>query len=474
MRQAKGRVLVPGRTRFRQVLYVVLALLVAGSLAAGTAVLLRGDSRAGLSAAPGGAGRTPGPVEPPLALPTPVLAALNGADAGIPATPAGLAKALAARLRDRRLGPAVAAEVLDLATGEVLYDRGGSRLVVPASTTKITTAAAVLAAFPADHRFATRVVAGTTPGEVVLVGGGDLTLSDAPPGRSTWYAGAARLADLAAAVRAKGVRVSRVTIDGSLFTGPRLAPGWDPLDVAGGYTTPITAVMLDAGRRPGMLARSMQPDLDAGRAFGAALGVPKVPVRRGPAAATGQVLAEVRSAPLARIVEQALLASDNVLAEMLARQVALSTGQPASFAGAAAAVRSVLAGYGVPAAGLKLVDGSGLSRADRLSPDVLLAVLRAAASDRGTRLRPLFAALPVAGYDGTLDNRYRSGVTTAGAGDVRAKTGTLAGVSSLAGLVRTADGRLLAFAFLADRVPSVRAAEAAWDVAASTLARCGC
>src|SRR5207253_8135636 len=98
------------------------------------------------------------------------------------------------------------------------------------------------------------------------------------------------------------------------FSGPALGPGWDPVDVSGGYITPITALMTDAGRRPGLVARSLQPDLDAGRAFAHLLGLPATAVTRGRAPTGTQVLGEVRSAPLARIVESTLLPSDNVLA----------------------------------------------------------------------------------------------------------------------------------------------------------------
>lgn len=442
-----------------------LALLIIGTQAAGGSVLA--THRTELPAGPT-------PVVPALTAPTPVLAGLTPPVAGQSLSPAAVAQALASPLADRRLGPRVSAQVVDLVSGIVLADRDGGRLATPASVTKVTTAAAVLASYPADHRFSTAVLAGAHAGEVVLVGGGDFTLSAAAAGKPTEYAGAARLADLAAAVHRAGIKVNTVVVDGSLFTGPRFGPGWDPRDIASGFITPITALMTDAGRLPGQLGRATQPDLAAGAQFAAAVGAPAARVVRGSAPAGARLLGQVWSAPLDRILEQTLLASDNVLAEMLARQVALAVGQPASFAGAAQAVRSVLGRLGVDVSGDELVDGSGLSPQDRLTPRLLVELLRVAASADHPQLHPLFAALPVAGYDGTLDDRYRSGATTIAAGEVRAKTGTLTGVSTLAGLVQTRDGRVLVFAFMADRVPGVRAAEAALDVAASTLARCGC
>jgi len=171
-----------------------------------------------------------------------------------------------------------------------------------------------------------------------------------------------------------------------------------------------------------------------------------------------------------------LLASATVLAEALARQVAVAVGLPASFAGAADAVRQVLGRLGVPIQGERLVDGSGLSSRNRITPAVLVAVLRAALSADHPALHALVPGLPVGGYDGTLERRYASGPAAAAAGSVRAKTGTLDGVSSLAGLVSDRDGRLLVFAFVANGVPvgGTLAADAALDSAAAALAGCGC
>jgi len=172
--------------------------------------------------------------------------------------------------------------------------------------------------------------------------------------------------------------------------------------------------------------------------------------------------------------------SDNDLAEALARQVALTRGEPASFAGASSAIGGVLQGVlarvGAPADSVRLQDGSGLSRLDRLQPAALTRLLAATAGSDRAQLAPVLSGLPVAGFDGTLDDRFRAGPAATAAGVVRAKTGTLNGVGALAGLVRTRDGRLLAFALAADALPvgGTRAAQTALDRLAATLARCGC
>ena len=335
--------------------------------------------------------------------------------------------------------------------------------------TKVVTGTAALAAIGPGARITTRVVAGAAAGDVVLVGGGDPTLS---VGAKQAYLGAARLDRLAAAVRAAyGAPVRRVIVDGSAYSGPTTGPGWDN-DVVGGDVAPIMAVMIDGGRlNPLRDKRSNTPDLAAGQAFARLLGAPAVV--RGKAPAAAKELATVSSAPIATLVEQMLGPSDNVLAEALARQVAISTKSPADFAGAAAAVRATLTRIGIDVTGLGTVDGSGLSRQNRLSPALLTSLLAAAGRDGHPELRPLLAGLPVAGFTGTLGNRYRTAPARLGAGQVRAKTGSLSGINTLAGVVRDADGRLLAFAVLADKVPG-GGATAALDRFAAALAGCGC
>ncbi|MGI8695191.1 MAG: D-alanyl-D-alanine carboxypeptidase/D-alanyl-D-alanine endopeptidase [Mycobacteriales bacterium] len=436
------------------------------------------STRSTTSSAPAStaASRSTPPAPPPVPAPPAVLA-VDGGGGPIPAA-AGVGRALGRLLAAPALGGVVAARITDLSTGQVLLDRNPSHVAPPASTAKILTALAAMQVLAPDLRLTTTVVAGATPGQVVLVGGGDPTLSAAGRGVAPSYAGAARIRDLAAAVRRAGVgRVTFVLVDGSRFTGPQLGAGWDPDDVSGAYAAPITARTVDGGReRAGYKARSAAPDLHAGAALAGALGSPSAAVSRGPAPAHARVLARVQSAPVSQIIAQMLSVSDNVLAEYLIRQVAITTGAPASFAGATGAVHRIAVGLGVPGAGMSLVDGSGLSRSDRLSPGALTAALRIAAAGAHPRLHALLGDLPVGGWSGTLSTRYRSPSTAPGAGRVRAKTGTLTGVSSLAGIVADADGRLLTFAVMADQVPATGTldAEAALDRIAATLAGCGC
>ena len=374
------------------------------------------------------------------------------------------------------------ASVVDVDTGQQVYGREASGSAIPASTAKLLTAAAVLSARGPAYRIPTRAVAGNAPGEVVLIGAGDPSLA---AGAVASYPGAARLDLLAQQVRQSlgGQDPTRVIIDTSLYTGPTYpTPQWYEADLNSGFIAHITALMTDGARRDPSrtksgAARYAQPDVAAGEQFAAALGLPPGAVTRGTAPARSEQLGEVLSPPIGRLVEVMLAESDNVLAEGLARQVAVARGMPASFDGAAQATRAELADMGLPLAGYTVVDGSGLSHFNRVSAGLLTGVLALAAAPDHPELRPIVSGLPVAAYSGTLFERYLDPANGGGAASVvRAKTGTLTGVSALAGLVVDADGRLLAFSVIADATGGVnlRATEAALDRVAAAIADCGC
>jgi D-alanyl-D-alanine carboxypeptidase/D-alanyl-D-alanine-endopeptidase (penicillin-binding protein 4) len=169
--------------------------------------------------------------------------------------------------------------------------------------------------------------------------------------------------------------------------------------------------------------------------------------------------------------------SNNVIAENLARQVAVRESRPASFSGAAAAVTAVLRRLGMPG-GIHLVDGSGLSPQDRIAPAVLAHLVSLASAGAQGHLRAAITGMPVAGFSGTLapGGSVFSGFTARSRGLVRAKTGNLSRVATLAGLVYDASGRVLAFAFMTNQVRPVNLGQAAGglDRMASALAGCGC
>lgn len=457
----------------------------------------------------------PGPLtDAPLPTPTPlpaaagatlpvadtpaVLDAVDADDPGeAPADPAAVAAVVGPLVTAPALGRRVSASVVDAVTGTTLLDAGAATPVEPASVAKILTAAAVLDRLGPGATLPTRAVRGLTDDEVILLAGGDVLLAAGPPAlpqaevaTEGSTAPRARLDDLAeataAALLAEGRTTVAVRVDDSLFEPERLAPGVGSVDVRAGFTAPLTAVAVDAGRtEPGRYApRTDDPALAAARTFAALLAERGVTVVgeqvREVAPEEPEVLAEVRSAPLAEQVVTMLTSSDNVLADALARLVAVDMGRPARFADSGRAVLDVVAALGVDTTGAVLADGSGLGDGSALPARVLTGTLAAAASPEHPRLRPLLEGLPVAGLTGTLADRFVVGAAGEGdgggpvAGRVRAKTGSLTGTTSLAGVVVDADGRLLAFAVLADAVPAIGPARVAVDAVATALAGCGC
>lgn len=123
-----------------------------------------------------------------------------------------------------------------------------------------------------------------------------------------------------------------------------------------------------------------------------------------------------------------------------------------------------------------MLDGSGLSRDDRIPARVLAAVLALDASPSRPGLRAVLSGLPIAGFTGTLDEngRYGSGPTRAGAGLVRAKTGSLTGVDTLAGITRDRSGDALVFAFMSNGNGDATAADETLDRMAVAMLGCGC
>ncbi len=415
-------------------------------------------------------------------------------DAGKLPSGQAIAGRLDGLLWDPRFGDRVAVAVVDPVTGRPIYVHDAGTGYTPASTTKLLTAAAVLSRMGPAARLRTTVVRTTGTDEIVLVGGGDPTLvSDGDSFAATGYPEPARLSTLAertakALVKA-GVRKVNLRYDAGLFEGPARAASWAYSYVAGGsaVVTPVSALVVDHGYvgDPLNRIRSMDPARQAAELFARQLSAAGVkvsgPIQPKTAGAKATELAAVESPPLSAVVEHMLVDSDNDIAESLARHVAIASKQPATFDGAAATIRAAVGKLGVPIDEVRLFDGSGLSRANAIPARALADLLAVAAQPKHPKLRTLLAGLPVAGFSGTLADRAAkistagsAGTTTISAGLVRAKTGTLTGVRSLAGYVRTASGRLLMFAVLADRIPDADGdrAELALDAVAAALAGC--
>ncbi|MFI7408794.1 D-alanyl-D-alanine carboxypeptidase/D-alanyl-D-alanine-endopeptidase [Streptomyces sp. NPDC049627] len=402
-----------------------------------------------------------------------VLTGLGGGTSTVKSAPNGkaLAGVLEPLLDVPGLGTRRAAAVVDVATGERLYGEGAAESLTPASTTKIATAAAALAALGADHRLTTRTALEPGTKELVLVGGGDPTLT-ARKQDGGWASLRELAAATAEALKKRHVREVTLSYDTTLYAGSDL----HPIGVNDNLAR-VTALMADEARTDGSSSgpapRVADPAKDAATRFAAFLADHGVRTTSpGPSKATDRAepLAEVSSPPLSALVERMLTNSDNDIGEALARQTAVASGKRADFEGAGEAIEAQLKKLGVPVTGIDVKDGSGLDRADRLTAGLLATLLAKAADPAHPELRPTLTGLPVGGFTGTLAGRYTDGA----AGIVRAKTGTLTGVNTLAGTVVDQNGRLLAFAFMASNTTDPGAAQSALDKAATALSSCGC
>lgn len=447
-----------------------LALLVlAWSAVASSGVIAHAES----SAPPAGT-TSAASISPPSGPAVPVLTpmAVEGATAPAP-TPKGVRSAVGSIATAAGLGRS-GATVIDPDQMGILLDVHADRALVPGSVVKLTTAAAALTYLGPQARIATTVVASGPAGDVItLVGGGDTTLS-----MRGGEPGVASLADLATQVAAQ-VQAGPVDLryDDALFTGPDLGPGWGRDYPSAGVAAPVTALMVDQGRvRPGASSRVSDPARDAAKKFRKLLEANGVTVRslkRGRAPEGATEIGRVESAPVSYLVEAMLTESDNDLAEALAHLAGAAAGYQASFAGGATAATKALVDLGVQTGGLHLVDGSGVSARNRASATTLAQLLAVVARGSQPALSPIASGLAVAGFSGTLEDRF-NGANHAAAGYVRAKTGTLTGVTALAGLVPDTSGRLLVFALLANDIGSIDAARSLGDDFAARLAACGC
>ena len=340
---------------------------------------------------------------------------------------ADLRTSLAASLRSPALSLGhTGAIALDARTGAVIFAHNATRPAAPASNEKVPVSWAALTRLGPGFRFRTEVLGsgtrtGTTwDGDVFVRGHGDPTL---------------RMQDverLAAAVRRAGItRIAGwIRGDESVYDSRRDAPGWKPSFV-GIETPPLSALVVERARGWG---RQKMPPLVAARLFRSALVARGVQVA-GPAglgtAPTGVVtLAVDRSAALATIVRSMNTDSDNFTAEMVLKQLGTLDGGKGSTAAGARVVMAAMTAAGIPTAGVRIVDGSGLSSLDRLTARALADVIRVGIWDE--RIGPtFFASFAVAGKSGTL--RMRMPNLT---GTVRAKTGTTNIACTLAGLIR--------------------------------------
>lgn len=379
------------------------------------------------------------------------------------------------------------------ATGQRLASRNADAPMMPASTMKLVTAAAALRMFGPDHRFVTRVHATRSPdasgvihGDLLVAGGGDPVL--ATPRfvrRVNSERPATDLRLLAERIAAAGVtRVTgHVVGDPSILADEPLAAGWGQTYLRGLDTSRSSGLTVDAGvrlfRRSGTLHAEAAAD-PAVRAAGQLRALLRDrgvrvdrPPRRGRGGPPGVEITRVSSPPLSELLTHMVRTSDNHLADGIFRMLGAAIGDP-TWAGSARAARRTLADIGADWTGLRLADGSGLSRHNRLSADTIVRLLHAMGRDPARD--SWLSLLAVAGENGTMRRRLTG---TPAAGRVLAKTGTLRDVRTLAGTVPGRDGQEHHFVVLANDLSAyadVAAARRLADVLALALvvAQDGC
>ncbi len=401
----------------------------------------------------------------------------RGASGPPSASPGTHAAAWSARRVPQPIVDAVGAQRLQAALAAtigatpacVVVDAGGAPIasigpdvaLIPASTQKLLTSAVALAVLGPDTTLETKVVAAAQPADGVaeklfVVGGGDpllgtpalqAELDTVAETRGTTITSLAMLADAIVAAGVKRVP-GGIVADDSRYEALRYLPTWKDTYRTDGQIGPVGALTVDRGFRafrpqpdpvddPGLYAVEQLTTMLTAR--GVSVGRP---AGRGTAPAEGVEVAKVASRPMTELVAEVLRTSDNLGAEMLLREIGLRSAQAGTTAAGGTALIAELGSLGVDTTGAVVVDGSGLDRGDRTTCRILAAAV-------GLGAQPEFAALwnglPVAGQSGTLVDELRG---TPLDGTLRAKTGSLDGVTGLVGLVDV--GRPLRFAFLAN------------------------
>lgn len=387
-----------------------------------------------------------------------------------------LPRSLQAPLADAALAPTIQALleasppdsclVVERDDHEVVRHNATANLA-PASNQKLVTTWAALEVLGPEHTFRTSAVAdapvvdGQLQGDLWLVGGGDPVLTT-----DAWAAQfeqgdqmvRTRLEDLADAIAAAGItRIAGAVVgDESRYDTVRTVPTWAQRLVDQVQAGPLSALLVNEGIEqypPRYVNRAgYTPTTDpAGHAAGllAALLIQRGvavggPARSGTAPPVGAEVAAVESVALGEIVGHVNGWSNNTAAELLVKALDVAEGGPGTTAGGIRVVQDALVAADLPVDGVIINDGSGLDEGDRVSCELLHALLEGEGPDSA-----LAGSLPLAGVDGTLRGRFGD---SPAAGRLRAKTGTLRWVSALSGFAASAteDDTVLTFSYIAN------------------------
>ena len=317
--------------------------------------------------------------------------------------------------------------VYDLAADSVIYSYGGQQTMRPASTMKLLTSVTALDLLGSRYDYRTslyyqgRMADGVLEGDVWLVGGMDPLFDDTD------------LRIMAETLHRVGIDSisGRIMKDVTFKEDMLLGEGWC-WDDDNPQLTPLLISRKDE------FAERFKEELEkCGVIVNAPISAGRLP--------KDALLVCSRSHPLSEVLVPMMKESDNLYAESMFFQIAAATGQrPAKAVHARQAVKSLLSKAGVRGIPYRIADGSGLSLYNYVTPELMVRLLRYAYLKRDV-MAALYPALPVAGVDGTLKKRMKG---SAAEGNVHAKTGTLTGISSLAGYCRAANQHLLAFCII--------------------------
>ena len=280
-----------------------------------------------------------------------------------------------------------------------------------------------------------------------------------------------------------GTPITHVVLDASYWSAAdRWDESWKRSEQTTGYHSEVTALQVDGDRadpRASTSPRSTDPIGRAGSAFIEALKAadptgdvvdPAVDTSMGSAVGS-TTLAEVKSQPLRVLIKQMLLVSDNTLAEMIARIVSKQSGMDGSAASLQQAIPSALTQFEVPATGVTIRDGSGLSDLNAVPASTMTAFM-STVREGANGLDVVRDGLPVAGQSGTLASRF-TGDNAVARGQVWAKTGWIDTAYTLSGYLTAADGTPLAFTFYAIGEGIGSDARVALDTLTTAVFSCG-
>jgi serine-type D-Ala-D-Ala carboxypeptidase/endopeptidase (penicillin-binding protein 4) len=329
----------------------------------------------------------------------------------------------------------VGIEVYDLTDDSVIYSYNQKQRMRPASTMKLITAITAINNLGGSYQFRTQlyytgsIANNTLTGNVYCLGGFDPRFNSDD------------MNAFVESIHRMGVDTIRGTLygDTSMKDEDRLGNGWCWDD----GEDPLSPLLIS--RKDVFMTRFASELRDAGVVVEGQVSTGRVP--------NGAYSICTRFHSIDQILMRMMKESDNLYAESMFYQIAASQGaRPATYKNARNVINQLISKIGYRPSDYDIADGSGLSLYNYVSPELEVAFLRYAYRNSNVYLH-LFPSLPIAGRDGTLKNRMRSGMV---AGNVHAKTGTVSAVASLAGYCTSANGHTLCFSIINQGVTRAR------------------